>query len=234
MQRTAVRPILTSTEPGANLVKSRSSSTGRSSCGLRPSARGRRSVIPSTSYPPRQPRQGYRRQPSPPTQATSRSIVGAKWVMTSRSAPQLAAVRPACLALRCCKDPFFLQAQGRLHEGQLDAFPQTAQLPCRPRVSGVAERSAPHFDPGGQGLDRVVRSRPVPARRAHLGCLAIADHPPVERPVGLLAHHQVPQAFGGINGEALAAEEVAHGHVQPLQVAPVVGMGVADHHRAQA
>ena len=34
--------------------------------------------------------------------------------------------------------------------------------------------------------------------------------------------------LGGVDRDAPAAEEVAHGHVQALEVAPVVGVGVAD------
>lgn len=77
VQSTAVRPILTSTEPAANFVKSRSSSTGRSSSGLRPSARGppctgrpgtespALAVRSSMSCPLRRPPQGHQMQIPP-------------------------------------------------------------------------------------------------------------------------------------------------------------------------
>ncbi len=63
---------------------------------------------------------------------------------------------------------------------------------------------------------------------------AVADHPPVESAIGLLADHQVPQPLRGVDGKALAPEEVAHGDVQALEVAPVVRVGVADHHGVEA
>ena len=100
-----------------------------------------------------------------------------------RSAP--AAVTPACLALKCCMIPS-ASCELRLASTRANWVPSPSllRLPCRPRVSGVAERSAAHFDPGRQGLHRVVRSRPAPPGRADLGTVAIADHPPVEGAVG--------------------------------------------------
>ena len=106
VQRTAVRPILTRTEPGANLVKSRSSSTGRSSSGCgrrpaRPTLGHTVHVFPTSATSTGPPKAAV-------ASATGKLPVDRRSKMGDDAAaplPALAAVTPACLALRCCKDP---------------------------------------------------------------------------------------------------------------------------------
>ena len=159
---TRVRPIETSTDPGAKTVKSRSNEAGRSSSVPRPSPRagrapGRGSLSHSTnSFPIAACSTAPPKVAAASAATAAAAMVGHRWVSTSRRH------RPGGLftglaSTHVAGGPFVIDGVRGLAQHEVEAGAELGQRPVGPGVGRVAEGSAGAVDTHGQGLDTVVR-----------------------------------------------------------------------------
>ena len=173
VQSTFVRPVVTSTEPAAKTVKSRSKVAGRRSSGVRPSARRVRGspevtevagelcdpLIPCTRGR-RRPAGSDARMSTRASSATASALItGDRWVIrrrpTSASRAVVTCLTPAHVP---CRPFVFLRVSG-LAQGKVDPWTELCERPAGSGVGRVAEHPACALDPYGESLRPMVGAR---------------------------------------------------------------------------
>ena len=242
VHNTLVRPMATSTEPGANSVKSRTNDTGRrsSTCaavGSTGPGVGLRSRRAHSEYP----RPMVATSTAPPKVSVASAItaasvmVGQRWVSTRRRTPS-GLGRHSCLSsTHMTRGSFEFFGVGGLAQREVEVGAERFERPIRTGIRRVPQGPAGPLDAHRQGGRRMVGAgeRELRDRRPCKRSPSPTSRQSKITSTSSTIRSLIPGAASTVMGGPVKADRPTRHDEEPLQVAPVVVVDVTEHDGVQ-